>query len=307
MPFLSSKFWIGLFALLTFGPGLGGFPSNQDQDEKSKKAIEAIKKLGSRVQFTKNGLDVKLVGKKAIQCLVYLKELPNLTSLHLYCGPIKDNYLEDLKDLTSLQFLSLSLTFITDDGLTHLKGLKNLEELDLSGTRVTGKGMATVANFPKLQRLTLLGLPNREQVGDDGLVHLKKLKNLTTLYAPRSKFTGEGLAILADFPALESLTLRENKLGDAGLAHLPRLKTLRELDLEECGITDQGMPSLGKCRQLEKLYLAKNKITDAGLVQLARLTELKRVDISSTKVSQDGVRMLKKKLTKTRITSNFRD
>jgi uncharacterized membrane protein len=88
--------------------------------------------------------------------------------------------------------------------------------LDLSGTRVGDEGIMVLERMPNLTRLRL----DRTGVSDLGLRHLSGLKNL------------------------EYLNLFGTAVSDAGLEHLTELDRLRALYLWQTAVTDQGVEKL---------------------------------------------------------------
>jgi internalin A len=87
------------------------------------------------------GLEELFAGAVGDAGLAHLKELKNLTDLHLDYTKITDAGLAHLKGLNKLSSLDLASTQVTDAGLTNLKGLTNLSTLNLYGTQVTDAGV----------------------------------------------------------------------------------------------------------------------------------------------------------------------
>ncbi|HEX5269508.1 MAG TPA: hypothetical protein VFW33_03425 [Gemmataceae bacterium] len=75
--------------------------------------------------------------------LAYVKELTNLTRLHLENTKVTDKGLEQLKGLANLEYLNLyGDAGVTDAGLVQLEGLKKLKNVYLWQTKVTEAGAA---------------------------------------------------------------------------------------------------------------------------------------------------------------------
>ena len=68
---------------------------------------------------------------------------------------VTDSGLANLKNMPNLTRLHLENTKITDAGLTHLAGLKKLEYLNLYGTPVSDAGIAKLSKLNTLQKLYL--------------------------------------------------------------------------------------------------------------------------------------------------------
>jgi hypothetical protein len=69
-----------------------------------------------------------------------LKELTNLTELHLEKSPIEDEDLENLAGLSKLEYLNLYGTEVSNEGVKHLTGLTNLRSLYLWQSKVDSTG-----------------------------------------------------------------------------------------------------------------------------------------------------------------------
>jgi hypothetical protein len=107
-------------------------------------------------------------------------------------------------------------------------------------------------------------------LNDEGLIHIKKLKNIATLHLGGTKVTS------------------------AGIVHLSNLKQLQRLHLEKTEVDDDGIAELGSLLELEYLNLYATKITDAGLKHLVGLKNLRRLYLWQTKVTDEGVTKLQK-------------
>jgi hypothetical protein len=107
---------------------------------------------------------------------------------------------------------------------------------------------------------------------DDQLVHVARLKGVT------------------------SLNLKRTKISSAGLVHLKEMTSLQLLHLELTAVTDQGMQHLAGLKDLKYLNLYGTEITDQTLVQLVGLKSLQRLYVWQTGVTDEGVAKLKKQL-----------
>jgi Leucine-rich repeat (LRR) protein len=72
--------------------------------------------------------------------IAHIRNLKNLSRLHLERTRITDVGLSSLSGLTELVYLNLYGTTVTDAGLDHLHPLKKLKQLYLSETRTTEEG-----------------------------------------------------------------------------------------------------------------------------------------------------------------------
>lgn len=162
--------------------------------------------------------------------LKHIEHLTKLTSLVLSQTKITDDGLRHLNKLTELTFINLRGTGLTDQGLTHIGHLPKLSFVVLEGNAITDDGLKVIANPKTFVSLTSIGLTDT-QITDEGLVHLKNLKNLQRLYMGRTRITSKGVAQLTDMPQLESLSFSASSVDDAMTALLAEMKTLRKLEL----------------------------------------------------------------------------
>ena len=166
--------------LLTLLPRLGmsWIAVKMQTARRQKEAVEAIRKLGGRVEYDyevdQSGNPISYASPPEP---VWLRNMlgedffATVVDVSLDNSSVTDAALEHLKGLTQLQWLALDGTPVTDAGLKHLKNLTRLQWLGLDATQVTDAGLE---HLKRLSRLQSLGLGNTE-VTDAGLEHLKGL------------------------------------------------------------------------------------------------------------------------------------
>jgi len=119
----------------------------------------------------------------------------------------------------------------------------------------------------------------------------------------RSKYlTDAGLAHLAEFPHLRSLTIDSRRVTDAGLEHVAGLHGLEELRLLGCRITDQGLKPLSQLKDLRSLTFVVTDLDGSGLVYLAELKKLESLVLINTPVSDKSVEEFRAHMPECRIT-----
>jgi thiol-disulfide isomerase/thioredoxin len=98
-------------------------------------------------------LDEKAAGDDLLAKLVpHLKQIKQITGLHLQNTHITDAGLEQLKGMSNIISMNLEGTEITDRGLDSLKTISSLKYLILKGTRVTEGGiLALKRSRPELR------------------------------------------------------------------------------------------------------------------------------------------------------------
>ncbi len=137
-----------------------------------------------------------------------------------------------------LRRLYLANTRLTDDLAPHLAQCENLEELFLHGTRISRKTFAVCKNLKKLRTFFASGSVDAavsqlqdcheldylslslSDLSDDGLLHLRSLKNLKTLEIKVTRVTDAGLESLKELRYLNFLDLKETAVMQAGVNRL---------------------------------------------------------------------------------------
>lgn len=210
-----------------------------------------------------------------------LGQCTGLKKLTISGKTVNDANLPLLAGLTELEELSTDQTALSDDGYKHFAQFPKLKQLSLfhpswAMTEFTGSGLAHLKALPNLQRLTFAGstaddrameaIGQLTQLRDfstwhtaqtqAGNQHLKKLTNLTALRfgqrLPRGKdhapsFDATTLALFAEMPSLEKLTVFEVKLTAADFATLKKLPNLKLLTIQGTEIPDADV---AKVREL---------------------------------------------------------
>lgn len=198
----------------------------------------------------------------------YREERGKVTFINLDDVTDLASVLPILKDFPELEVLSISNRRFTDGHAKHLADLRNLRDLNLY----------------------------RSNIGDEGLVHLAKIRYLSWLPIGETRITDNGLKVLGGMTRLQYLGLRGNNVTDAGLAHLRKLTDLTGLHLGETKVTDAGLRRLAGMTRLRALYLHDTAVTDAGLDRLKDFKDLRLLDLKKTKTTAAGRARLKEAL-----------
>jgi hypothetical protein len=251
--------------------------------------------------------------------LQHLVRLPRLNYLALFGTQVKGPGLAHLRNHEQLRTLNIPHDFpheaiaeickltqleavygwpqsTTDDDLKLIAGMDNLTQLQLSSAQLQGHGLAHLSQMPKVRSLSLprglapgslvhitnlplqqFSIPHDTPAAD--LVHLQKMESLEHVVPPEG-LTDEGLEILAQLPALKSLSLSScRQLTDEGLQPLASNRTISHINLAE-QFTDAGLKHLAKMPQLEMLIgIMGEGVTDAGIASLKTLPKLRIVEL----------------------------
>ena len=128
----------------------------------------------------------QLIHDDQVACL---KELPDLTEIHIDNAPITGTGFGALAHMSHLESLYLPGSSINDSGLASIGGLSRLIQLQLSGTAITDLG---IRHLTSLQQLTGLWL-DKTSVSDVGLLQLVNLPKLAYLDLTATHVTAEGI------------------------------------------------------------------------------------------------------------------
>ncbi len=128
---------------------------------------------------------------------------------------------------------------------------------------------------------------------DQGLTHIRELKELVSLELDSTQITDAGLVHLTGLANLKVLDLSETQISGSGFGHLQGLTRLKVISLRNTPVTDAGLAPLKELKNLEVLELAHTRVTDAGLVHLKGLTRLKRLDLRGLKLTDTGMASLR--------------
>lgn len=117
---------------------------------------------------------------------------------------------------------------VGDEDIEGIKQFHGIKTLILGENSITNFGFFTICNsFPELRKLFI----NHNQISDDGLGTLPKLRLLRCLDLRCNRITSDALRPIAQLPLLAQLSLSNNQIGDANLELLLQLPELRYLDI----------------------------------------------------------------------------
>lgn len=157
-----------------------------------------------------------------------------------------------------------------------LEVLADLPRVKMVLLKETQANDEKLKDLAKLTSLQWLYIWDAAAVTDEGVAHLRSLKNLRMLHLSDSQITDKSLEVLAQLPKLERLSLQFNRFSDAGVKRLEALRNLK--DLWVCGKEDRP-----------------NKISDASLEFLLALPNFETLGVQNTKVTAEFGNRLKAK------------
>lgn len=185
-----------------------------------------------------------------------------------------------------LGWLDLRFTAITDDGLRHLAGAHNLHHLVLGNQRpirqrsspfsqspITDAGLIHLKRIPNLSQLSLNSMP----ITDAGLGTLKQLPRLTVLYLTETEVTGPGLSVLKSMPKLQAVTLEGGAIDDQSLSHLAGATNLQLVQLRFLSMSNNGLTHLKTLPKLRELSLYRCGLLDQDIAAFRRSRPMVKV------------------------------
>lgn len=177
----------------------------------------------------------------------HLKGLTNLENVNLHFTPVNDAGLKAISQLPLTGRLWLGHTHFTDEGAKHLANLTKLKRCGLGSMEKasSGEAVAALVNLP-LEDLTLLD----NQATPVGVAHAAKIATLQKLDISHGPTVGdESLLQLAAMPELTELKIGSAQLTDDGLQTLAGAKKLKKLALTGVKkVTPAGVERLQKAR-----------------------------------------------------------
>lgn len=171
---------------------------------------------------------------------------------------------------------------VTAAPLELLNHLPNVEGLFLKESQANDENLRHVAGLKHLKTFMAW---DASQLGDAGVAHLRHLHKLTNLHVSEGQLTDRSLAIFAEMPQLEMLSLQFNQFTDEGVRKLESLKHLQLLWV--CGRSDR-----------------RNDISDDSLSFLLTLPKLTSLGVQRTFVTKDFSAKLKQRFPKCMVAEN---
>ena len=200
-----------------------------------------------------------------------------------------DNCMPYIGHLTGLKTLNLDGANITIRGLKYISEFGSLEQLK-PPAGLDDTGMVLIGNLKSLKVLYIYGNNN---VTDEGLKQLSKLKSLELLVLNSVHITDQGLEILSELPLLNHLILDGNFTNNA-ILYLKDIPSLKTLKIDAKRFNDQGMQNISGLTQLENLNVHWIEgITDDGISYLRDIPSLKSIDIGHAKLTDRAMLDLK--------------
>lgn len=244
-----------------------------------------------------------------------LGDLSGVTSLELTDCNVSNADLAEFKRLKVLTKLNLTGTNITVEGLSHLKGMTSLQQLNIPAMddwdsvgeylrdlpsltlscdfgSLKGDDLAAALGQPIDRKTFALDL-SCVPYGPTVKANLAAARHLRSLSLADTPSSDDDLDFLANYGAIEDLSLARTKVTDHIAPQLAALRTLTSLDLSGTSITDETLAQLAHLPNLKKLIVNDTSITDTGVEKLIAARTLEEVGIRGTNVTDKSLTYLK--------------
>lgn len=161
-------------------------------------------------------------------------------------SPLSEETKQELKELDRAKVVVALLALKAD--IEANEQTSEVSRIDFSRRKIENKHLKILDALAKHQKpgvLTHLEI-DRTPITDDGLKHLKQIKELDSLDLEFTAITDAGLSHISHMTSLKKLDLEGTKITDAGLKHLRKMKKLTALDLRNTDVSRTAADKLRK-------------------------------------------------------------
>lgn len=250
--------------------------------------------------------------------MLLCQRLKGLQKLELHGDHIDQDGINEVAKLTNLRSFELRLSrrhnkarVVCD--LSFLAKMPLLESLRLElGTPIGNEGLEAISKAQGLKRLRLYGVTSyyangspyakdllrngqlrEDDLADEGLLHLAKIRELESLHLYKTNFTGKGMQSIGKLTKLEGLLIDSQLLDDEDLQHLRQFKNLKALNLECPQLSGQSLPHVVSLPCLRSLLMVVRSVASEDLSQICKMTKLQSLDLHEVQSNDDFVQAIK--------------
>lgn len=187
------------------------FGNNANGDSRAMKKLARFKNLRALnlAQTSVKGTDIQFLQPlESLVCLIVG------FNLHLHA---KD--LLNLKTLGNIKILDLANTSGTREILKELASLPRLTQLIISYCKIKDADLQTLASSKSIK---VLGLTCNSDITDEGILHLKKMKQLEWLILTETSVTKKSLDTLLAMKSLKRLEMLATKCSDEDVKQIEK-------------------------------------------------------------------------------------
>lgn len=248
--------------------------------------------------------------------ILLLQKLKNLQKFKLSLDRIDRDGINEVAKLSNLRSFALRLPSRSNNkvvcDLSFLAELPLLESLDLDfGVPIGNDGLEAISKAQGLKELRLdrvaphyangspyakdllrNGRLHRNDLADEGLLHLAKIPSLETLELRSTNFTEKGMQAIGTLSRLETLWIDSQLLGDEDLQYLKPLQNLKSLTLNCHQLSGQSLPHLAALPNLRSLAMVVRSVEVKDLQQIAKMTQLQTLTLHEVQTDNDLVQAI---------------
>jgi Leucine-rich repeat (LRR) protein len=243
--------------------------------------------------------------------LALLASCPTIERVQIDNEELTQAGLLQLHRFKRLRHLALHDCGRTDADLPLIGRLSDLRSLDLSSNRrLTGRTFHALRGLINLRQLSLCA---NDDADATQLAHLRHLP-LTDIDLGLACLTDANSLVLACFPRLERLCVRDTlvsdesvrvfqhlprltavnisrtRIGERGLRALLRLPRIAEVDVGGTLLTDASARAIAACPTLVSLEADECKLTSAGFLALTGSRSLRSLSLANTRITDAHMR-----------------
>jgi hypothetical protein len=214
---------------------------------------------------------------------------------------LTDEHYRAIGGLRKLRVLTLyNRCTLTDETLALLAPLESLEELQIDGAKFTDAGMKALASMKSLRKCTFFHVLMKEKFTGSGVAHLAELPRFESFGCGGSSFNDEGMAACAKLPHLRELRIWHTLATDAGVATLTGMTTLKVVHLGPQftpRITDASVSSLAAIKSLETVSVMETRLSwEKSLSRMKELPALKLLELHQDEISEEDLAKVRAEL-----------
>ena len=218
-----------------------------------------------------------------------LRVTPSASLVELYISKTKitDAGLVVLDQMPKLEALGLGELSVGDLTIGRVTKMTEMRTLVLTQATASNGGLATLGTLRELERLYL----DNTGADDVTLVGLAPLRDLRTLHLANSQVSEEALPVLRTFTQLDELTLGDTRMH-AGIADLASWPHLRTLTLTGLDLGDAELAAIAQRPTLVTLDLSATEVRN--ITPLVGLAHLRTLGLVGAKLDAAGTTAMKK-------------
>ena len=146
------------------------------------------------------------------------------------------NSFKTLESIANLKYISCACTNLNDSGLEQICKYDKIENLNLQDTLISNIGIGHLIKLPKLKHLRLKECQN---IDDNCVPTLNKLKLIETLSLNETNITEQGLRRLY-IPTLKHLVVDYDNFTENGLVSISKKNPKCEITVKNHGTYTSG-------------------------------------------------------------------